>query len=149
MLLIAYGNPGRGDDGLGPEFARRLSESGRQGIKIVTDFQLKPEHAVAIATASSVVFVDASLTAPPPFAFDPLEPEERGEVNSHRIAPVTVLALARLHFGATCPAYLLAISGTCFEHLHDGLSPEAQANLAKAEAFFHTWRETQHPVLAQ
>lgn len=138
-LVIAYGNPGRCDDGLGPEFARRLSDRGLPGIDVVSDFQLKVEHAVLIASAKQVVFVDASLDATAPFDFASLEPASSGDVNSHSVSPGAVLALARQYFAATCPAYVLALAGLEFERMQDGLTPEAERNLSAAEDFFVGW----------
>lgn len=139
ILVIGYGNPGRGDDGLGPEFARRLGERVTTGVSIVTDFQLKVEHAVRIATATQVVFVDASVGAAEPYEFIRLAPADRGNVSSHDLSPAAVLALAELHFGAQCPAYVLGICGVDFDYFHEGLSAAAESNLRQAEGFFDAW----------
>ena len=48
-LLIGYGNPGRGDDGLGPAFARRIAARGLPGVTVEIDYQLTVDHALMIA----------------------------------------------------------------------------------------------------
>ena len=62
-LLIGYGNPGRGDDGLGPAFARRIAARQLPGITIDIDYQLTVDHALMISEAETVVFADAALDA--------------------------------------------------------------------------------------
>lgn len=138
-LVICYGNPGRGDDGLGPEFALRLEARDLPEVEVLSEFQLKVEHAVRLAETDRVVFVDAALSGDTPYLFSELAPAAAGDLSSHSVSPETVLALAQMHFGATCPAYVLAITGTAFDLLHDGLSASAAANLEAAEAFFLDW----------
>ena len=64
-LLIGYGNPGRGDDGLGPAFARRMAARELPALRVEIDYQLTVEHALMISAARTVVFVDAALDAAP------------------------------------------------------------------------------------
>ena len=138
-LVIAYGNPGRGDDGLGPAFGHRLLTRRLPGLDIIVDFQLKVEHALAVATASRVVFVDACLDGRAPFTLTQVSPSEGDEIGSHTLLPASVLALAKLHFQATPPSFVLAIRGVAFDMLHDGFSPAAEKNLAAAEHHFLGW----------
>lgn len=139
LLVLCYGNPGRGDDGLGPAFAKRLEAQQPPGLKVLTEFQLKVEHAIDAADAEQVVFVDATLDRRTPFTFAECTPDETGNVSSHRISPGMVLALAQLHFGSTPRAHVLGIAGAEFDHLHEGLSLGAQQNLDHAERFFRGW----------
>ncbi len=139
VLVIGYGNPGRGDDGLGPEFARRVAARALPGVTVVADFQLKVEHAVCVAEAERVVFADASLACEAPFSFVRCEPASHGTLHSHTIAPEVILALARLHFGSKAQGFVLGIPGQDFGRLHEGLSAQALQNLDRAEAFFIEW----------
>ncbi|MBL8482901.1 MAG: Ni/Fe hydrogenase, partial [Rhodocyclaceae bacterium] len=44
--MFAWGNPGRGDDALGPLFAERIEALDLPGVECLTDFQLQVEHAL-------------------------------------------------------------------------------------------------------
>ncbi len=140
-LLIGYGNPGRGDDGLGPAFATWAAEQALPGLTVITDFQLKVEHAMAVAKARRVLFVDSSVDCPEGSTLAPLAPSQAFKIDSHRLHPAAVLSLANLMFDATPPAFLLAIGGTSFDILRDGLSAEAESNLARAKDLFQSWFE--------
>ena len=48
-LLIGYGNPGRGDDGLGPAFAQRIADKKLPGLSVEIDFQLMADHSLTIS----------------------------------------------------------------------------------------------------
>lgn len=147
-LVIGFGNPGRGDDGIGPELAARLSRRQLPGIRVLSDFQLKVEHAIEIARSRRVVFADASVAATSPFEFTRLEALADADLGSHSIGPTALMALAEFYFKATCPAFLLAIAGTDFDRIQDGLSASAERNLACAEVFLLDWLADK-PVLPE
>jgi len=150
-LVIGYGNPGRGDDGLGPACAERLAAMQLPGVEVLVDFQLKPEHALRLAACRRVIFADAAIAMPDAFRLTPLEPAETGDVTSHAMAPGVLLALARDLVGATPEAHVLAISGADFGQMQDGLSETAERNLGAALAHLAGWlaRQDDHaaPVL--
>ncbi|TYC60955.1 Ni/Fe hydrogenase, partial [Marinobacter sp. BW6] len=56
MFLIGYGNPGRGDDGLGPAFSEGMAARSLPGLEVDTDYQLVAEHALAISGHDVVIF---------------------------------------------------------------------------------------------
>lgn len=138
-LVIGYGNPGRGDDGLGPEFVKRLEHRALTGVRTLSSFQLTVEHAIEVAASARVVFVDASLGTVRPYRLTELEPACCGDIGSHSVSPTAVLALAKLYYDANPPAYLLEISGERFDRIHEGLSAIAEQNLTAAEVFFVEW----------
>lgn len=138
-LLIGYGNPGRGDDGLGPDFAERIAARGLPGVEVVVAYQLMVEHALMIAGARRVVFADAWLGGVPPFRFERLAPADGGDVTSHALSPDVALGLASTLFHAAPEAHVMAIAGTEFHRVHEGLSEGAAANLDQAEAYFLDW----------
>ena len=143
LLLIGYGNKGRGDDGLGPEFAQRISEENFDGLTIDTDYQLSVDHAAAVAEARLVVFADAQMNSNEPYQF-----EHVFEGNAESLSsPVAVLTLARTLFGATPQAFVLGITGYEFGEVSEGLSAGALHNLELAAAFFRDWFEV-HPYRA-
>lgn len=141
MLLIGYGNPGRGDDGLGPAFSEAMSAHALAGLDVDTDYQLVAEHALAVADRDLVVFADALMGADEPFRFERVAPGRPEVLGSHSLRPETVLALADTLYGGTPEAYVLGISGYEFGEVWEGLSGRAEANLKAAKAFFLSWYE--------
>lgn len=137
VLVLAVGNPSRGDDALGPRFLERaapvLAEEVAAGrLELLTDFQLQIEHALDLVGRTWVLFVDASVAAHPPFELGPPTETAPG-VSTHRLSPGEVLAVHRRTVGPPPPAAVLAIRGTSFE-LGAPLSAGAEANLAAAVA---------------
>ena len=139
MLLIGYGNPGRGDDGLGPAFSEAMSARGLAGLAVDADYQLVAEHALDVAGRDLVVFADAMMGGDAPFRFDRIVPAKPEALGSHSLRPETVLALADTLYGGAPEAYVLGISGYEFGEIREGLSEKAEANLEAAKAFFLSW----------
>lgn len=138
-LLIGYGNPGRGDDGLGPAFAARIAAAALPDLAVTSDYQLTVDHALEVSAARRVVFADALMGADDPFAFATATPARNASLSSHSLTPEGVLALCGTLYGAVPEAYVLGISGTEFGAVKEGLSAAAQHNLRAAEAFFLDW----------
>ena len=138
ILVFAWGNPSRGDDGLGPALAERataLAASGCHDVRVETDFQLQPEHATDLVGCDVAIFVDAGLDAADPFAFWRVTPSRDRTFTSHAMSPAAVLAAYRDAFGAEPPpAYMLAIRGEAFA-LGTGPSAAATRRLEAACAF--------------
>jgi hydrogenase maturation protease len=129
MLLLGFGNPARGDDGLGPALAQELGREPVEHLHTLWDYQPAVEHAAELAEHDTVVFVDAAMTGPGPFRFHELLGRAAESFTSHNLAPEAVVALAREALGWRGRAYLLAIRGYEFEAFHEGLSAGASANL--------------------
>ena len=49
ILVYGYGNPGRGDDGLGPAFVEALELLGATDLDCESDYQLAIEDAASLA----------------------------------------------------------------------------------------------------
>jgi len=139
-LIIACGNPLRGDDGLGPALIDRLSWLDRSDIETDVDYQLNIEDAVTVAAHERILFVDASVTAPSPFLLKPLAPSSEIAFTSHRVTPGTVLAICHDHFDHRPEAWVMAIRGFHFE-LGEGLSVDALGNLEEAFIGVIEWLE--------
>jgi hydrogenase maturation protease len=135
ILILAYGNPGRRDDGLGPALAAALEDLHLPGVTIDADYQLTVEDAAAVAAHEVVVFVDADCRGPKPFSFRRIGPEASVSFSSHSISPQGVLGLAQELFGGAPPGYLLGIRGYEFNEFGEGLSAPARSNLAAALEF--------------
>jgi len=135
VLVIGYGNPGRLDDGLGPALAEALAARNLPGVTVEANYQLTVEDAAAVADHDVVVFVDAAVSGPEPYSFEPVQPKRNVSFSSHSIAPPAVLALAHDLFGAATRGYLLGIRGYRFNEFAESLSPPARANLDAALRF--------------
>ena len=145
ILLYGYGNPGRGDDGLGPALAAAIEALGMPGIVADANYQLTVEDAADLAGYDAVVFVDASMQGPSPFGFSRIDDSAIKRIGnsmgnslgwtSHSVSPVQVVALARDLFGSTVTAYVLGIRGYAFGELDESLSLHARDNLAAAVTF--------------
>jgi len=140
VLVLAWGNPSRGDDALGPELVRRLEELSAQkaeawrDYEFLTDFQLQPEHATDLAERDLVLFADAAATGRAPFSFSRVRPARDPSFSSHAMSPSAVLSVYRQVFEQEPPdAYLLAIRGESFE-LGRPMSAGAQRHLDAALA---------------
>lgn len=134
VLLIGYGNPGRLDDGLGPALAEAVAEAGIEDVTVDSNYQLLVEDAARVAEHDVVVFADADQSCPDPFELRSVKSGSDPSF-SHIVTPGHVLALARDHFGAEIPGFVLAIRGHEFDDFGERLSERATANLAAAVEF--------------
>jgi hydrogenase maturation protease len=141
IVVLAWGNPSRGDDGLGPALAARIETAAARfgrDVRVETDFQLQPEHAADLVDCDAAIFVDAAIDAPEPFGFRRLTPARDRTFTTHAMSPEAVLAAYRDAFGAEPPpAYALAIRGDSFD-LGTGLSLAAMDRMEDAAAFLES-----------
>ncbi len=149
ILLIGYGNPGRGDDGLGPALAAKIEALGIRSLTVDIDYQLTVDHAALIAAHDVVVFADAMIGLATPFRFAEVDTAPPGTLGSHQVSPEATLALAGLLFGTAPPGWKLAIAGTEFGEVKEGLSPNAQENLTQAARFLARWITQRRSVVKQ
>jgi hydrogenase maturation protease len=134
VLVLAWGNPSRGDDALGPELAARLLAAGA-AAEVLTDFQLQPEHATDLDGRSLVLLLDASVSCPAPFAFARVAAAHDASFTSHALSPAALLAAYGAVFGRPPPpAYALAIRGERFE-LGEPIGAAARRHLDAAHVF--------------
>jgi hydrogenase maturation protease len=144
IRLIGYGNPGRGDDGLGPALAARIADV--PGLDVSHDYQLTVDHALMIADADRVIFVDALLRSGAAFEFGPTTASTSHDVTSHSLSPQAVLALCKTLYSRAPKAFVLGITGHEFGEVKEGLSCQAETNLALAEAFLRDWLAGKDPA---
>ncbi|MEI6148310.1 MAG: hydrogenase maturation protease, partial [bacterium] len=111
VLLIGYGNPGRLDDGLGPQLAVELGGRGIPGLTVDSDYQLTVEDADSVARHEVAVFADAAAAGSEPFYFRKLAPGGSSGIGSHSVEPAEVLALSQTLFNRLPEAYVLGIRG--------------------------------------
>jgi hydrogenase maturation protease len=136
VLVIACGNPLRGDDAAGPEVGDALATLLEgTGATVIVTHQLLPELADDVSRAHRIVFVDAAAGRPAgsvsvsPLAAPQLVSGERsrhtpgGDLEegralvpfSHGMGPADVLALARDLYSATPEALLVSVGAAGFE----------------------------------
>jgi len=133
-LVLAIGNPSRGDDALGPELLERLRVLRLSDVELIEDFQLQPEHALDLVGRDEVIVVDADASGGAPFRFSPVSPDADRSVSTHALSPGALLDVYRRVVAAPSPpTWLLAIRGYSFE-LGAPLSDRARANLDAAAA---------------
>lgn len=139
ILLIGYGNPGRGDDGLGPALAERVLALRLDGVTVDIDYQLTVDHAALVAAHDLVVFADAAMGLDVPCRLTPITGPAPEILGSHQVSPEAALALAALLFGAAAKGWTLAIAGSAFGEVREGLSAGAAANLEVAVQTLTAW----------
>jgi hydrogenase maturation protease len=143
ILLIAYGNPLRQDDGAGLRLAERMAERWLAlgaPLRHRAVQQLTPELAVEIAEpgVAAVVFVDTRAAAGPDNAVQvtPLTPPEAATPSlGHHFQPGVLLAYAALLLDGrpAPPAWLVTVPGVAFDH-GEGVSETARAAMEAAFA---------------
>lgn len=132
ILVLAVGNPSRGDDALGPELAARLAAAGPAGVEVIEAFQLQVEHALDLVGRERVIFVDAGTGTRAPFELRRVEATPDFLHTSHALPPEAVLSTCLRVTGTVPPeAWLLCVRGESFE-LGAPLSAEAGRNLDDA-----------------
>ena len=132
-LVLGYGNPARGDDGLGPAMIVLLDQADFDQLETRVDYQLCVEDAMDIGNFKHVIFVDASPSIAPPYHLYPLEDSARPmSLDTHSVSPEAMMFLARTLFSATTTASVLAIRGYVFEPFVESLSSAAEGNLEQA-----------------
>lgn len=140
ILIFAIGNESRGDDALGPLLMRKLEawliESGLScQFELLEEFQLQIEHATDMENRQLVLFIDAGMDTPSPFAFLRAEAHDEPVLYSHALKPHALLKVYRQFYQTSPPdAFILCIKGASFE-LGEPLSTDAAGNLASALSF--------------
>jgi hydrogenase maturation protease len=143
VLVLAVGNPSRGDDAIGPELAARLEAVALPGVEVISEFQLQVENALDLVGRDRVIFVDAGTNTPAPFELRPLGAAPEFLHTSHALSPEAVLATYLRVTGTAPPkSWVLCVRGESFE-LGEPLSADAAVNVEAA------WRELRRRVGAE
>jgi hydrogenase maturation protease len=134
-LVLACGNPLRGDDGVAWRVAELLQgEFSQSDVEICCALQWTPEMAEAISRSQLTVFVDCSAAiSAGEIRLQPLwaRTDDPGPT-THDCSPEALLAFARgLYPDVPERAFLLTIGGQSFEH-SEQLSPVVRDALPAA-----------------
>jgi hydrogenase maturation protease len=125
VLVIAYGNPLRCDDGVAWQVAEEIRRKLPSLAEVVCVHQLAPELAEEISRAGTVIFLDAAGDDNPgKVACQPVSPDFTPARFSHHLSPAQLFALCEQLYDAKPHGFLISISGERFDH-GDGLSPAA------------------------
>ena len=129
-LIIGYGNPLRGDDGLGWHAARLLADiAAAHDAEVVTCHQLMPELAQQISQTALVIFVDAAIKGQPgQLDWRRVEPKAGPASFAHHVSPESLLAMAGELYGRSPQAFVVSVVGGTFE-CGEELSPVVRAAL--------------------
>ena len=132
LLLFGYGNPGRGDDALGPMLIEQIDQLKLGNVTCLVDMQLLIEHAIDLMGYDKVIFVDADMSCAEPFDFSEVNAEKDSSYTSHALTPSALLFIYQQIYQRNAPSvFLLRIRGYHFE-LGDALSGRASDNLQAA-----------------
>jgi hydrogenase maturation protease len=117
ILVIGYGNPLRGDDGVAWRVAELLAADARlAGARVLARHQLTPELAADVSRASLVLLVDASVGgAPGSISVRRVPPGPATPTTwSHHLDPETLAGLATALYGKVPLMTLVSIAGGSF-----------------------------------
>lgn len=118
LLLIAYGNDLRCDDGAGARAAALIAAQCPRS-RVIICRQLTPELAEDIASAARVVFVDAYVAseagAPLRVARIFADRARRDATLFHHAAPASLLSLAGRLYDRVPEAWIVAIPAFCLD----------------------------------
>ncbi|QVL33512.1 hydrogenase maturation protease [Telmatocola sphagniphila] len=135
--IVGYGNPGRQDDGLGPEAIRKLREWNLPDVFLEDCYCLNLEDAQTAKDYDFWIFIDAAISEDEPFRLTVVLPQDETSFSTHILRPETLLAICQKFFGTSPRSYLLTLRGYEFE-FEEGLTEKAQLNLQKALDYLRT-----------
>lgn len=137
-LIIGFGNPLRGDDGVGQaaiaELEVRLSKSVLPHVELLDCLQLTPEMSEPLSTARRAIFIDASVALPPgKVLVHRIWPRHTPSSLGHHFTPQSILLLAATVFQHSPPSYLFTVGVDSMEP-GAALSPKVVRALARVVA---------------
>jgi hydrogenase maturation protease len=160
VFVVGYGNPMRGDDGVGQEAAQALAEGAASmpalaGANIVWAHQLLPEMAADVHEAGYCVFIDAAYDNRPPGAVTVRllsRPRPSGERRARfsgcwqDLTPEGLLDLTCDLHGSAPAGAVVAVTAGC-TNAGFGLSPAVAAAVPRAVAAVRLVVATGHPLV--
>ena len=149
ILLIAYGNSMRRDDGAGLALANIIEQIWRSQdvtVRRLSIHQLTPELAADMAEPdiSAVVFVDACVADDPDQALIPTirplsQAVDMSPTIGHHLSPELLMVYSAKLYDKTPPCWMITIPGVDFG-VGDALSEPVKQALAGSEALIEDWR---------
>lgn len=134
--MLGFGNPLRGDDGVGWVVAEAAAERWRGRVAVRTGHQLVPEWAADLSDADVVFFVDASLEVDETVLEILWTDEKSTPIDGHNLSPAQLLLLTRAAFGRAPRALVLHVPAVNFD-FGQTLSPIAARGAGRAVCLLH------------
>ena len=135
-LIVGYGNPLRGDDGVGQAIARAFADAEAiDGVDAIACHQLTPELAERFAAAARVVLIDVTAGAEAGrVSVIPLLPAPAAASTlGHHVEPAQLLRMAQALYGRSPEAYLVTVGAGSLD-LGESLSAPVKAALPEVIA---------------
>lgn len=134
-LVLGYGNPLRGDDGVGWQAAILVARELENTVDVLARHQLTPELAETLSEVDRVIFIDAACEgAPGEVCCRQLTSQWRsGQSFTHHVAPADLLAMSQALYGHAPTGYLVTVNGASFGYT-EALSPAVSAALPQVLA---------------
>jgi hydrogenase maturation protease len=136
-LVLACGNILRSDDGVGSRLAEWAEERFRNdpNVRVISRQQWTPELASDVAGADSVLFIDASIKAPPGrVRLTPVSSRSEGPAEfSHHLTPSQLLSVTRTLYGSIKSHAMLLTVGAGSTELGETFSDKVEAALPRAQ----------------
>ena len=137
ILIIGYGNPLRGDDGVGWRVAEAAAELlPDPPVTVLTVQLLTPELADPISRAERLILIDAAADGEAgevrcfPIAADSAAAASLA-IGTHEVTLDRLLGMATELFGRCPPAYMVTVAGESFE-VSEGLTETVEAAVPEA-----------------
>lgn len=141
-LILACGNPLRGDDGAALRLVEELEQTPLPcGIRILVQQQWTPELAEDIANATSVLFLDCTLThLPGAVTLTPVTPSSAptSMLTHHQEASALLATAQSIYRRIPTHSALLLIGAYSIQH-GTSLSPAVEAALPEALEVAREW----------
>ena len=136
VLVIAWGNPLREDDGVAWHVLEGLRllkpRPGLPPLKLRHAHQLAPEMAECVSKAQGVVFIDARRDGTPgEVRCEEIAPSAGSNPLAHSLSPQALLLYAEQLYGRAPRAVVLSITGERFG-MGESLSPAVRRALPRA-----------------
>ena len=131
-MIIAIGNSGREDDGLGWAFLDEVDKIFDHNFDKEYRYQLQVEDADLISEYDNVLFVDADVRHHDKgYSIFNIQPIDVESYTSHELSVESVLHLCHSIYKKYPKCYALGITGESF-NLNIGLTETGKTNLKKA-----------------
>jgi hydrogenase maturation protease len=136
ILVIAWGNPLREDDGVAWHVLEGLRSlkprPGLPALHLRHAHQLAPEMAECVSRAQGVVFVDARREGTPgEVRCEEIAPSAGSNPLAHSLSPQALLLYARQLYGRAPEAVVLSVAGERFG-MGESLSPVVRRAIPRA-----------------
>jgi hydrogenase maturation protease len=136
ILVIGYGNPIRGDDGIGLYIAGKFLDREEEGIHVWLLHQLHLEGIEEMLEYDLVMLADCRMEEPGMVLARLADEENDARASSHHLTPQAMLKLGRSLYNRNTELYICSVKGEAFdfcENLTDTARRRADEAVAKID----------------